>query len=296
MESHVLGVNKGIESYIAPWAVDVTNPLSQHMVERGEANKRVYDEFVSDLANRKSTYYSVTDIAGAATPSEIHLLFGDRHCRSDDTLAARKHDMRYQAQATVGRGLSPKTHQEEAPQKCPIGGTGRAAGFTRTVATLDKGEEDDTEQAGTTVAAFTNKPASIPGRNGTPFISKYRAPERATKSATIRRRDAPDRRENRGYRKTASDDQQEELPEPDDNQGHHAGTPKTQCVSSTPGVFHATTTREQRSADSLTMTQKYHTAPTSCRRIRAIPYSRSQTSRVQLEMTRAYSGQQEADS
>ena len=60
------------------------------------------------------------------------------------------------------------------------------------------------------MAAFTDKLASIPGRNGTPFISKDRAPERATRPVTIRRPDASDRRENRGYRKTASDDEQEE--------------------------------------------------------------------------------------
>lgn len=68
IESHTLGVDRLIERYVAPWAVDVTNALAQHMVERGKATKRVYDEFVSDLANQKSTYYWVTDTVGAATP------------------------------------------------------------------------------------------------------------------------------------------------------------------------------------------------------------------------------------
>ena len=57
MKSHVLGVIKRIEGLIAPWAIDVTNLLAPHMVERGEAVKRIHEEFVSDLANRKSTYY-----------------------------------------------------------------------------------------------------------------------------------------------------------------------------------------------------------------------------------------------
>ena len=77
MESHVLGVNKGIESYIAPWAVDVTNPLAPHLVEWGEATRRVYDEFVSGLENWKSTYHSVTDVAGAVTPSQQGSMMGD---------------------------------------------------------------------------------------------------------------------------------------------------------------------------------------------------------------------------
>lgn len=274
MESHVLGVNKRIEKYIAPWAIDITNPTEPHMVARGDAIKHIHTEFVSDLANRKSTYYSITDLTGAttrATPVQPGSAMGAISLKRplDETTLATPAKRRPRRNDLLGA----------LEELLALRQTGNS--------TCDEDEGEDMEQAGTTVAAFTNKLASIPGRNGTPFITKDTTRPDATRS-----------RDTRGTRKSSSDDEEEELPEPDDSQTviTRALRKRRVCFYHARGVScpHQERTSNCRfSHDERVVPYGHYKLP---EKQEDTVFAISPVERVQLEMTRAYSGQWEADS
>ena len=223
----------------------------------------------------------MTDIAGETTSSRHGSMMGAISLK-------RRLD-----EATLPKPTRRRPHRDAL-----LGALEELLVSRQTVATWDKDEEDDMEQEGTTVAAFTNKSASTPGRNGTPFVSKDSAPERATRPAAIRRRDAPDRRENRGYCRTTSDDEQEELPEPDDNQEviMRALRKRRVCFYHARDVVcphHEGTSKCKFSHDDRVVPNGHYKLP---EKQSDTVFAITDVERVQLEMTRAYSGQQETDS
>lgn len=144
------------------------------------------------------------------------------------------------------------------------------------------------------MAAFTIKPASVPRRNGIPFITKDSTPERATRHFTTRK---PDGRDRGGHHASTDDDEQQELPKPDDNQDViiKALRKRKVCFYHVRGVscpHQEGTTICRSSHDDQNVPYGQYKLP---ERQSDTVFAITDVERVQLEMTHAYSGQQETE-
>lgn len=217
LESHMVSTVRFIKDRLSSMPVDTNNPMSRAMVARGEAVKQVHTQFVSDLTNRGSTFYSQEELSRR----QPHAARGPRmgavsHKRSldphDSGLASNKRRPTFSRSELLGavRDVLSQADQTEEPMS------------------QDSSESEVVELStfdafAALLAAFTNRPASIPGKNGTPFVKRNGVRAQQSRSLPMNNRsttEVPHKGKSKSMLDVeANQEEEEELPEPTDSKG-----------------------------------------------------------------------------
>lgn len=161
LESHMVSTVRHIKDYLSSMPIDVTNPLSQAMMYQGKTVQHIHTQFVSDLTNRGSTFYSQDELIrrqrNSSLAANTDLVSHKRLLDTDHDTSSKKKSLSKTALLGALRDLLSQEQKRGGDQQ------------HEDDSNSDVVELDKADAFSTLLAAFANRPASVPGRTGTPY-------------------------------------------------------------------------------------------------------------------------------